>query len=377
MAQKKPGKVLFKGMESGMRFFRVMVLLLIIYFWLSGIQTVQTTNVGILTRFGKVVPSETSNVRQPGIVLALPRPIDELIQIPKGQEQKIEIEDVWASLDLPIKNNKIDPLREGYCITGDNNVVQTKIVVKYVINNPELYHFGLANPEELIRDLVLASLTQTISGWTVDESLQFQRTYFEDKKMDFANFHESASGEISASGMAVLSGTEELGVTGRSGAENKISVTEKLNEVVTTRAQARLDALESGILLRDVDFIFMHYPRHVNKDFENVRTSRIAVETAKEAARGEADRIRQEASRFENDLITQADTYKKAILAQAKAYQEEFEPLYREYRLAPEYVWRRTYMDTMEEVWHNVGDKKFVPANTRIFIPNWRNVNEY
>ena len=87
MAQKKPGKVLFQGIEAGMKVFRWMVLVLVILFMVSGLAKVQPTHIGILTRFGKLVPvGPGNNIHEPGFVLAFPYPIDQLIQIPKDLE---------------------------------------------------------------------------------------------------------------------------------------------------------------------------------------------------------------------------------------------------------------------------------------------------
>ncbi len=327
-----------------MTLFRLTVLVLVIFYWLSGIKTVGTTDVGILTRFGKVVPSsKNEKVRQPGIVLALPKPIDNLLLEPKTV-QELEISKVWASLDLPIKNNKIDPLMEGYCLTGDQNVVQTKLMVKYFITDAQACRFGVKDPQALIESLVLASLTQSISGWGVDEVLQLQRTY---------EVVRQADGETSVEH-----------------APQKVAVTEKLGELVMRRAQTRLDALESGITLNQIEFLNMHYPRHVNKEFVNVQTARIAAETERHAAEGDAGRMKQGAKTLAGNVVTQAQTYRQDMVAQAGAERREFEPLFREYQKSPDLVWQRIYMDTVQQVMGNVGTVDFVPGGTRVILPS-------
>lgn len=349
MSRKKTGKVLFRGVESGMFVFRIIVLLLFIGFWFSGISTIPSKDVGILTHFGKVVPSSTrANVRQPGLVLALPKPIGALHLSPSSQVQTVEVEDVWKSLETEIKNNKIDPLLEGYCISGDNNVVQTSLRVKYYIRDAEAWTFCLGKKQEdkehLIRSLVLASLTQTISGWKEDEVLQLQRTY-----------------EVPRESVA---GTENQAP------QEMVAVTEKLDEVVQRRAQKRLDALESGIFISGIEFQQMHCPRHVYKEFVNVRTTRTTAETERHAAEGEASRMKRNAETLVTNRITWAKNYREVLLAEATAEQREFEPLYREYTRAPELVWQRIYMDTVQQVMGTVGTVDFVPPNTRVILPN-------
>ena len=87
MAQKKTSKAVYAGLESGMKLFRWLVLLLVILFWFSGITSVKPGNVGMLMRFGKLQGEGDARIMKPGLALALPYPIDEVIQTP---ELKIE-----------------------------------------------------------------------------------------------------------------------------------------------------------------------------------------------------------------------------------------------------------------------------------------------
>lgn len=332
MTRKKSGKVLFQGLESGMKLFRWAVWVLVVLFWVSGIQNVQPTNVGLLTRFGKLLPNSVqSPVREPGLVLALPYPIDQLIQVPKGQEQRLEVSEVWAALDLPVKNNKIDPILEGYCLTGDNNIVQTRMVVKYVIVDPVAYEFKISDASTMVHDMTLAALTETIAEWKVDEVLQLQRR---------------PAGE---SGGSVLQ-------------------TEKLDAAVARRTQARLDAVESGIRVNVVEFVAMHYPRHVNKEFENVQTTRIANETSKRRAEEFAGTERFRSESLRTMKVDEARAREHQLISEAMAEKESFMPLYEEYQKAPALAWQRIYMEAMEQVWKNVGRLDFVPANSRIIL---------
>lgn len=328
-----------------MMLFRVAVLVLMVIFWLSGIQTVGTTDVGVLTRFGRIVPNRNNEkVREPGIVLAMPKPIDELVRVAgKDQLQQLQITDVWASLEKAIQNNKIDPLVEGYCITGDHNIVQTSVTVKYFVRDAQAFRFGLENPDELIRDLVLASLTQSVSGWNVDEVLQMQRTYEVARQADSATSAQAVE---------------------------MVTVTEKLGDLVAQRAQKRLDALESGVMLNQIEFQHMHYPRHVNKEFVNVQTARIAAETERHAAEGDASRMINSAKTQAENIITRAQNTYQEVLARARAEQHEFEPLYLEYTQSPGLVWQRIYMNAIQEVMGNVGAVDFVPGNTRVILPS-------
>lgn len=329
MRRKKPSKVIFQGIESGMKVFRFAVLILVILFWLSGITSVQPQNVGLHTRFGKLITGPSGRkTQEPGALLALPYPIDEVIQIPRGNETALEVSEVWAALDLPVKNNKIDPLLEGYCLTGDLSVVQTRLVVKYVISDPEAYYFNLTDSEPLVRDTVLSSLRETVSSWSSDDVLKLQRV------------------------------------------EPESGVVDKLDVAVKERAQKRLNEVESGIQLNGIEFINMHYPRHVNKYFENVQTARIQNETDLRNAEGYAGKLKHSSQAQRNTLIQQARAYAIQMTSMASAEQSDFTALYEEYRKAPKLVWQRIFMESMTQVWKQVGRLDFVPANSRVILPD-------
>lgn len=410
MSQRKPGKVLFQGIESGMKLFKWAVLVLVILFWLSGIQNVQPTNVGLLTRFGKLVPASVQTpAREPGLVLALPYPIDQLRQIPKGKEQSVEVQEVWAALDLQVKNNKIDPIYEGYCLTGDHNIVQTKVMVKYVITDPVAYEFGIVDAKQMVHDMTVASLTETIAGWTVDEVLQLQRRMDRDEAPSDANAANGAApdgtaapavaaesqqtqpvglGETLGGSGSVLnlkpveatSTVSTLGSTTAPASKSTITtkplMTEKLNTAVARRVQHRLDAIESGIKINGIEFVAMHYPRHVNKYFENVQTTRIANETNRQRAEEFAGKARFESESAKNTQIESARAQAHQLLSEAQAEQKEFIPLYQEFKQAPELVWQRMYTEAMEQVWKTVGRQDFVPANSRVILTDEQEVQQ-
>lgn len=119
MSRKKATPVVFQGLQAGLRMFRWVVLVLVVWFFLSGFQKVDQSSVGLLLRFGKLTRSGTTQVREPGAVFALPYPIDQLILVPVKREEAVEIDEVWKPVTDTGASDKIDPVLEGYCLTGD------------------------------------------------------------------------------------------------------------------------------------------------------------------------------------------------------------------------------------------------------------------
>ncbi len=328
MRRDKSTSEIFRGIGAGLRLFRWVVLLLAVLFLASGVQKVEPGNVGLLLRFGRLVGATPADqVHQPGLVTAMPYPIDRLIQVPVKQEGEIIINEVWKGLDKTATTKTIDPLTEGYCLTGDDNVVQSQVAVKYKISDPIAFQLWMANPETILHDTVLSSLTQTMAGWRVNDALRLQRT-----------------------------------------TDDNLGTNESLATTVWTKAQKRLDALQCGLTISALEFKETHPPRHVVGEFQRVQSARIEMETAKREAEGFAAREVPKAQAENNRLVQAALAHENTVKAKAAAECSVFEQLYGEYRKNPTLLRQRIYMETLEQVLMNVGKLRFVSPEARILI---------
>jgi len=329
--RRKP--VVFQGLEAGLKLFRWIVLVLTVLFLGSGVQIVTKENVGLLMRFGRLQGASLNDqIKQPGLVLALPHPIDRLIQVPVKQEGEVVVDEVWKGITELAAIDKIDPLMEGYCLTGDQNIVQAKLVAKYRIDEttgPIRFRLWMDNPEGLLRNVVLAALTQTTTEWEVDDVLRLQRSI-----------------------------------------EGQVGSTESLAETVKRRAQARLDALDSGMTISAIEFKEIHPPRHVVADFRDVQNARIDMETQQREAEGFA-KGKIPAARAEADrLIKEATAYETSLVAKTNAELSVFTDTYEQYRNNPQLVRKRIAMETFEEIMQDVGNAVFARPGTRVILPN-------
>jgi len=327
-AKEKTLPTVFQGLQAGLRMFRWVVLLLFVLFWFSGIQEVDPDQVGLLLRFGKLQgANRAAQVHEPGLLLALPYPIDRVIQVPAKQEGEVVIKEVWKGIEQTEAQDRIDPLLEGYCLTGDQNIVQAQVVVKYRISDPVSFQLDTADPPAILHDIVLAALTQTITGWSVNDVLRLQR-------------QDAARG-----GQA-----------------------EGLADSVRNRAQQRLDRLDCGISISALEFKQLHPPRHVIAEFRDVQSAQIDVETKKREAEGFAFRETPQAEAERNRLIQGAAAYRNTLNARAMEEYSVFEQLYSEYQKNPGLVRNRIYLETMEEVLASVGKLNFVSPDDRVIL---------
>jgi membrane protease subunit HflK len=180
---------------------------------------------------------------------------------------------------------------ENLILTGDQNLVDLSYLIRWNIKNLVQYNFELAEPEETLREVAEAAMRASVAEADLD---------------------------------TVLSGA------GREQVETR----------VRTRMQSILDAYGAGIAVQGVEIARTEAPQQVIEAFNDVL-----------AARQDAERNLNEARRFEQQM-----------LAQAQGSAAEFNEIYEQYRLAPEVTKRRLYYETMESVLANT-DKTIVEAD--------------
>ena len=180
---------------------------------------------------------------------------------------------------------------ENLILTGDQNLVDLSYIVRWNIKDLVHYNFELAEPDETLREVAEAAMRASVAETDLD---------------------------------TVLSGA------GREQVETR----------VRTRMQQILDAYGAGIAVQGVEIAKTEAPQQVIEAFNDVL-----------AARQDAERNLNEARRYEQQL-----------LAQAQGGAAEFNEIYEQYRLAPEVTRRRLYYETMESVLANT-DKTVVDAD--------------
>src|SRR5215475_14273465 len=135
MTRKRP--VVLEALASGLRSFRWVALVLFIIYLCSNITIVQPNEVAIVLQLGKLAgDGPDDQIKQPGLLFAFPYPIDRVIRVPVKEEGEVIISDLWKAATEGSANDVIDPIKEGYCLTGDQNILQARVNAKYRITDP-------------------------------------------------------------------------------------------------------------------------------------------------------------------------------------------------------------------------------------------------
>jgi membrane protease subunit HflK len=134
---------------------------------LSGIYVVETDEIGVVVRFGKIV----ADAVPPGIHYHIPRPVDRVYS-PKTAE----IKKMLVGLGKEEEASTAGGLET---LTGDTNVILVQVIIQYAISDPAAYLFGSENPTRLVEvasEEVVASVvgTMSVDALLTTEKLQAQ-----------------------------------------------------------------------------------------------------------------------------------------------------------------------------------------------------------
>ena len=323
MIQRDPGQdigfgpaAVLQAMKSSVKLLRWGLLLLAAIYLASGVSIVGPNETAFVLRFGKLQPG----LHGSGLLLALPEPIDEVVKVPTHSIQEIQLA-AWepsgptangAPLPRLGEGDTLDPVQDGYTLTGDANIIRARFSVRYQIADPVAYALTVKDHTELLEAVLYQAATDVIARMKVDDVL--------------------------AAGL------------------------EALRSRTLHTAQAQLDQLGMGVQLLAFEVHEITPAQQVVPAFEDVVSARVESRTLIEQANSyrasELPGAQAEAYRTQRE----ADAYAQNLVAKATGEAAAFEAIDQQYRLAPELMRTRLYADAMEIILPNL-------QSTTVFHP--------
>jgi membrane protease subunit HflK len=258
---------------------------------LSGIYLVAPDQQAVETLFGKLAAPRV----MPGLHYALPWPLEKVTKLKVRQLQRLVV-----GGDLPDSVLGRTPPLLSQFLTGDQNIINLRVVVQYSVGVPADYLFQLQNPEQAIGAAVEAELARRVAHRTVDAVLTTEKTAIQDE--------------------------------------------------VRAAAQKLLNQYRAGILLSTINIESAAPPPEAAEAFRDVAS-----------ARADTARIMSDAEGYANDLIPKARGQAQQMRAESEAYREKkineaagdaarFNQIAAEYSKAAQITSQRLYLETMEQV---------------------------
>ena len=264
----------------------------------SGITVVKPDEVAVILRWGRLVGDTPAlQLYGPGLLFAFPRPVDQVV--------RVLIKHVW---ELPVStlasvqdwrgSNTLDPVAQGYSLTGDQNIVHVDMVARYHVRDPAEWALYGPKPDDVLRVEVTAAMVRSLGEMGVDRVLADGR--------------------------------------------------KTLIDTATRRAQAGLDAAHSGLELSSLELTRLAPPGALATDFDAVQSAFIGAATKKKQAQAFAEKTIPKAQADADAALQSTRADVAADLARAQGDADAFRALDQEYRANPVVVRERLYRDAVD-----------------------------
>lgn len=271
-------------------------------YFVSGFYQVQYDERGVVLRFGKWVRTVG-----PGLQYILPYPFEEAIL------QKVT---TVKQIDIGAFFQKNDQQGESLMLTGDSNLANISFSVLWKVRETavEDYLFNARRPEITVR-AVAESVMRDIVGQQLFSYVQ----------------------------------TEGRGEVQRLAKEN---------------LQAIMDEYKMGVDILRVELQRVEPPLSVVDAFRDVERAQAEQQSEKNKAEAYDRDTRARTRGLVAEKINNGESQKRTIIETAKGAVARFLSAYSQYKLAPEIVKKRLYIDTMRDIFENV-DKIVVDEDVK------------
>ncbi|MDD5454935.1 MAG: SPFH domain-containing protein, partial [Candidatus Ratteibacteria bacterium] len=202
------------------------------------------------------------------------------------------------------------PYLHGYCISGDNNLIHTRLQVSYNITEPISYVTKVKDEEELIRSVVSNAVIETVGRFSVEGALRTQL--------------------------------------------------EKISVLTRSKAQERLNLLDSGITVSSIYIERSTPPLNVVEAFNKVTKAEQIKSTLINDSRTYANRVINTARGGASVILAEAQTYRNTVVNETLAdatYIQELTQKFKKGSKELETYLSYFYQEKMEELLVGLEDK--------------------
>ena len=292
----------------------VVVVLILLALAATSVYTVAQNEVGVVQLFGRYV-----RTTQPGLNFKLPLGIESVTKVNVREIMTEEFGAVTTRFDTRGRvRSGSDNLNVALMLTGDLNVALVPWIVQYRVKDPYNFLFKVADVRRLLVDMSEATMRLVVGDRSINEVINARK-------------------EIADEAKVLL--------------------------------QRELDQAEAGIQINTIELKKTNVPGPVQPSFNEVNQATQEKEQmiyqanedynkAIPAARGEAERT-----------VKAAEGYALNRVNSAKGDAARFLAVYNEYIKAKDVTKRRLYLETLKELFPNLGPKYIVDSDQKNLLP--------
>ncbi|HEY0257886.1 MAG TPA: FtsH protease activity modulator HflK [Candidatus Methylacidiphilales bacterium] len=300
-------------LRASIRLLALGMIAIVLFYLSSGITVIGPSEVGLVLRFGKL----SGDAHPPGLLLAFPPPIDEVIKVPVKSVQEVAL-DLWSAPGESASAQSLNPISDFYTLTGDVNIIRGRFIVRYQIVDPREYALNAKDRDALRDGILYDAISSVLATMNVEDSMTVRKDY--------------------------------------------------IGQQVMRVAQARIDRLRLGMELSAVEIKEINPPAAVLPSFQAVISAKVQAKTSIEQANTYAAGTIPEAQAEAYRLRQDADSYAKQLVAKAQGESSSFTALLAKYRQNPQIMRARLYGEMVSTVMPKVKVATYAPDGTRIFL---------
>lgn len=275
----------------------LIALVIVLWFAIGGWVAIDGQQVGVVSRFGRV-----ERVLQPGVHLRFPSPVERVTKLDIGRPRTVN--------------------DEARLMTRDGQLVQVDYAVHYKIIDPRAFLFATRDAEDVVRNAATSAVRAAVGAHTLPCLIDV---------LDLP----CSTAHVNSDKLAA----------------------EVLAQLRTRLPEARASI---GIDVTDVGVQGIGVPSDVKAAFDAIAKAHDDAKTAQVAAQADVSRGKVEAADQAVVIKTQADAYRRQVVADAHASAARFAKVLPEYQAAPQITQRRLWLDAM----HDVLTRNHVVVNT-------------
>ena len=306
-------------MLSVMKYFKWVVVASVALIVLTGVYKVDSNEVAIVLRFGRLVGTTTSEqIKNPGLHFAFPYIIDEVIKVPVETVQEITVETHYSADTAISKNIK----NSGYVITGDSNLVLIRSVVKYKVSDPVRYALYINEINEIVNGVVSGETVPLVTSMTVDSVLTTEKA--------------------------------------------------QLSENLRRNTQKVLNELGCGIIITNIELTNVIPPNETKDAFDAVNTASVKKQTLIQEANDYTESKIPKAQAASDSLVSEAKKNQAEKIAKANEEVAEFNGFYEQYKANPDVIKNGVFRSRVSKVLTDAGATIIVPdgnESAKVILP--------
>jgi membrane protease subunit HflK len=301
-SQDRLKKVMPGGFFTGRKGILLGLLALLLLWGFSGWFQVNTSEQGVVLRFGKHIRSVGE-----GLHYHLPYPIESVIIANVTENRRLE---VGLRMEGQAERTNVgvrEVPQESLMLTGDENIVDVNFAVVWQIKpgGAADFLFNIQNPESTIRAVAESAMREVIGR----SDLQLVLT------------------------------------------QGRQAIERSVHDLM----QKTLDDYLAGVLIVQVQLQKVDPPDQVIDSFRDVQAARADQERVQNEAQAYANRVVPEARGDAARIQQSAEGYRERVVNEARGAADRFNSILAEYSKAPEVTRERMFLETMERLLQSKG----------------------